>query len=158
MSWTKREFIIAAFEEIGIGSYQYDIQPEMFDLARKRLDVMLSEWNALGIRMGYPVVNSPTSGDLDDNTELPDMANNAVILNLALNIAGVFGKSVPQMLFQRAQTAFNTLMTKNVDVPEMQYARTVPAGQGNKLRRTYSPFLLPPEDKLSDTDGDINLN
>lgn len=157
MSWTKRDFIVAAFEEIGIASYQFDLQPEMLDVGRRRLDAMLAEWNAKGIRLGYPVASSPRSGSIDDDTNVPDMANSAIYKNLALQIAPVFGKQVSPDLKIAAYDGYNSLITKNVEVPQMQLARTVPAGQGNKLRRTYSPFLLPPDDKLTDTDGNIDL-
>ena len=158
MSWTKRDFIIAAFEEIGIASYQFDLQPEMLDLAKKRLDAMLAEWNAKGVRLGYPVSSSPSNGNLDDDTSVPDMANSAIYQNLALRIAPVFGKPVSADLKTSAFNGYNALITKNVEVPQMQFNRSVPAGQGNKLRRTYSPFLLPPDDNVTDTDGSIDFN
>ena len=158
MSWTKRDFVIAAFEEIGIASYQFDLQPEMLDLAKKRLDTLMAEWNAKGIRLGYPVASSPSSGSIDDDTGVPDMANSAIYQNLALRIAPVFGKQVSADLKASAFSGYNALVTKNVEVPQMQLSRTVPAGQGNKLRRTYSPFLLPPDDKVTDTDGNIDFN
>lgn len=157
MSWTKREFIVAAFEEIGIASYQFDLQPEMLDIARRRLDALMAEWNAKGIRFPYPVVNSAESGSLDDSTNIPDMGISAVIFNLALRIAPAFGKQVSQDLKTAAYQGFVNMISKNVEVPQMQLARTIPAGQGNKLRRTYSPFLLPPDDNLRDTDGSIDL-
>lgn len=158
MSWSKREFIVAAFEEIGIASYQFDLQPEMLDLARRRLDAMMAEWNAKGIRLSYPVANTAHSGSLDDDTNVPDMAISAIISNLALRIAPAFGKQASQDLKVAAYNGFTSMISKNVEVPEMQLARTIPAGQGNKLRRTYSPFLLPIDNRLNDTDGFIDLN
>ena len=55
MSWTKRQFINAALEEIGLASYVFDIQPEELESALRRLDAMMADWNAKGIRIGYPL-------------------------------------------------------------------------------------------------------
>lgn len=158
MSWTKREFIVAAFEDIGISSYQFDLQPEMLDIARRRLDAMMEEWNANGIRLSYPTASTSQSGSLDDDTNVPDMANSAIISNLALRIAPAFGKQISIDIKISAFKSYTAMLAKNVKVPEVQLARTIPAGQGNKLRRTYSPFLLPPENRVDDTDGPINLS
>jgi hypothetical protein len=54
MGYTKRQFISAAFEEIGLASYVFDLQPEQLQSALRRLDAMMADWNAKGIRLGYP--------------------------------------------------------------------------------------------------------
>lgn len=55
MGWTKRQFVTQAFEEIGLASYVFDLTPEQLDSALRRLDTMIASWNALGIRLGYPL-------------------------------------------------------------------------------------------------------
>ena len=40
MSWTKQDYVLSAFDEIGIASYQFDIQPEMLDVGRRKLETM----------------------------------------------------------------------------------------------------------------------
>jgi hypothetical protein len=52
MSYSKRQFVEAAFEEIGLASYVFDLQPEQIDSACRRLDTMMAQWNAVGIRLG----------------------------------------------------------------------------------------------------------
>ena len=158
MSWTKRQFIMTAFEEIGISAYNFDLMPEMMEMASKRLDAMMAAWNAKGIRLAYSIPTSPGGDNLETDTGIPDSANEAVYLNLAIKLAPAFGKQISPDLKQAAFSAYNIMLAKNMDIPERQGNTTVPAGAGNKWRRFYSPYLIRPEDVPSDTDGDINFN
>ena len=60
MGYKKRQFISAAFEEIGLASYVFDLQPEQLQSALRRLDAMMADWNAKGIRLGYPAPRTAT--------------------------------------------------------------------------------------------------
>lgn len=51
MSWTKRQFMTAAFEEIGLAAYVYDLTPEQMQSAVKRMDAMIAGWNSNGVRI-----------------------------------------------------------------------------------------------------------
>jgi hypothetical protein len=82
MSYKKRQFISAAFEEIGLASYVFDLQPEQLQSALRRLDAMMADWNAKGIRLGYPLPSSPQDSDLDEDTLVPDSAYEAIICSL----------------------------------------------------------------------------
>ena len=157
MSWTKQDYVLSAFDETGIGSYQFDIQPEMLDVGRRKLETMLSQWSGIGIRIGGSDASSPQAGNLDDVVGAPDYAHNAIILNLGIALSSVFGKQLSPQYMKRAKEAYDAMLVKNITVPEMQLANTIPAGQGNKLRRTYSPYLPRQEDSISDKDGQIQL-
>lgn len=158
MSWTKRQIVEAAFEEIGIGGYNFDIQPEMFEIGLKRLDALMATWNAKGIRLGYPIQSTPDFADLDEDSMIPDSANEAAFLNLTLRICPVFGKQISPELKQSAFIAYQAMLTKSMIMPQRQINQSVPAGQGNKWRRFYSPYLTKPEDAVSDNDGVITYN
>ena len=41
MGYSKRQFVAAAFEEIGLASYAFDLQPQQFESALRRLDAMM---------------------------------------------------------------------------------------------------------------------
>ena len=43
MGYTKRQFILAAFEEIGLAAYTFDLQPDQLESARRRLDAMIAD-------------------------------------------------------------------------------------------------------------------
>ena len=105
MGWTKRQFIDAAFAEIGLSVYTFDMQPEQYQAALVRLDTMLAEWNARGIRIGYPLPVSPQQSDLDEQTGVPDMANEAILTNLAVRIAAGYGKQLMPQTLTTARTA-----------------------------------------------------
>lgn len=159
MSWTKRQFVAQAFEEIGYASYAYDLEPEQLESAMRRLDAMMATWNGRGIRLGYPLPSSPELADLDQETEVPDAANEAIYTNLAVRLAPGIGKQAPMDLKATARAAYNQLLSRVTKPQEMQFPGTMPAGAGNKRYRDDRPFLNRPEDPLlAGDDGPIEFN
>lgn len=147
MSWTKRQFVEQAFEEIGYASYAYDLEPEQLQAAMRRLDSMMATWNGRGIYLGYSLPSDPSTGDLDDDSGVPDLANEAVYLNLALRIAPIVGKQVPMETKASAKSAYGEMLIHMVKPNEMQLPTTMPAGAGNKPWRDQdNPFLRPSDD------------
>ena len=55
MGYTKRQFVEAAHDELGLSSYVFDMPTEQLQKTMRRLDAMMAEWNAKGIRLGYPM-------------------------------------------------------------------------------------------------------
>lgn len=148
MSWTKRQFVEQAFEEIGYAAYVFDLQPEQMQSALWRLDSMMAAWNAKGIRIGYPLPSSPEDSDIGQETSVPDAANEAVYLNLALRIAGMVGKVVSQETKMAAKMAYDTLLARAAMPREQQFSASLPLGAGNKTWRTDRPFVGEPIDPL----------
>jgi len=137
MGWTKRQFVQRAFEEIGLAQYVFDLLPEQLQSAIYRLDAMCESWNGLGIRLGYPIPSSPQYSDLDEQTNVPDCANEAIYTNLAIKIAPMFGKQLPPTSMINAKQAYSAMLTKLANTPQMSLG-TMPAGAGQK--RVYYPF------------------
>jgi hypothetical protein len=160
MGYSKRQFVAAAFEEIGLASYAFDLQPQQFESALRRLDAMMASWNALGIRLGYPLPSSPQFSDLDAESEVPDSANEAIITNLAIKLAPGYGKQVMPDTKATAKETYNTLLSRAAVPMEQQLPSTMPSGAGNKPWRVYDdPFLRPPVDPvLAGQDGPIQFN
>ena len=160
MGYSKRQFVAAAFEEIGLASYAFDLQPQQFESALRRLDAMMASWNALGIRLGYPLPSSPQFSDLDAQSEVPDSANEAIITNLAIKLAPGYGKQVMPETKATAKETYNTLLSRAAVPMEQQLPSTMPSGAGNKPWRVYDdPFLRPPVDPvLAGQDGPIEFN
>jgi hypothetical protein len=160
MGYSKRQFVAAAFEEIGLASYAFDLQPQQFESALRRLDAMMASWNALGIRLGYPLPSSPQFSDLDAQSEVPDSANEAIITNLAIKLAPGYGKQVMPETKSTAKDTYNTLLSRAAVPMEQQLPSTMPSGAGNKPWRVYDdPFLRPPVDPvLAGQDGPIQFN
>lgn len=160
MGYSKRQFVTAAFEEIGLASYVFDLQPEQLQSALNRLDAMMADWNGKGIRLGYPLPGSPQYSDLDEPSEVPDSANEAIFTNLAIKLAPSYGKSVMPETKVTAKESYNTLLMRATTPLEMQLPGTMPAGAGNKPWRNYdNPFLQRPVDPvLAGQDGPIEFN
>lgn len=156
MGYTKRQFVTAAFEEIGLADYVFDLQPEQLNSALNRLDAMMAEWNAAGIRLGYSMPSSPQDSDLDEPTFAPDSAWEAIITNLAIRLAPGFGKTVSPDTKVTAKTAYNVLLQRAAYPLEKQLPVTMPIGQGNKPWRWDDPYMPFPADPVdAGPDGPI---
>jgi len=160
MSYTKRQFVTAAFEEIGLASYSFDLTDDELTSACKRLDAMMADWNARGIRISYPIPSTPETTNLDEETNVPDVANEAIILNLAVRIAPGYGKQVMPDTKQVARQSYMTLLgwDQSNNMLEKQLPSTTPAGAGNKPWRYDDPFLRPPSDPITTgSDGVLDI-
>lgn len=160
MGYSKRQFVNAAFEEIGLASYVFDLHPEQLQSALRRLDAMMADWNGKGIRLGYPIPGSPQYSDLDEPSEVPDSANEAIITNLAIRIAPGYGKVVMPETKAVAKDSYNTLLQRATAPYPQQFPSTMPAGAGNKPWRVYdNPFIRPPVDPVdAGPDGPLQFN
>lgn len=160
MSWSKRQYILQAFRKAGLAAYVFDLTPDQLQSALVDLDSMMATWNAKGIRIGYPLPSSQASSDLDDETNVPDSANEAIYTNLSLKIAPDFGKVVMPEVKMAAKMAYDNLLSLANFPMEMQLPGTMPAGAGNKpWRNTDDPFLNTPVDPLlAGEDSAINFD
>ena len=160
MSYSKRQFVEAAFAEIGMAGYVFDLQPQDLEQALRRLDAMMAEWNAKGIRLGYPLPSSPQFSDINAESEVPDSANEAIITNLGMRLAAGYGKAVMPQTMMVAKQAYNTLLARATFPVQQQLPGTMPAGAGTKPWRVYdNPFIRPPVDPLQvGPDGVLELN
>lgn len=160
MSYTKRQFVLAAFEEIGLAAYTFDLQPDQLESARRRLDAMIADWNGKGIRIGYPIPSSPQDGSIDEETFVPDSAYEAIICNLGVRLAPSYGKQVMPETKATAKQGYDTLLQRATFPLEQQMPATMPAGAGNKPWRVYdNPFLRPPVNPVQvGPDGPLELN
>lgn len=140
VSWTKRQFVTTAFSEIGLAEYNFDLQPEQLESGLRKLDAMMAQWQANGIKLGYAV---SVDLDLDEDSRVSDFANEAIYLNLALRLAGEFGKAVSMELKQNAKDAKDALLRSLVIVPKMRLPTNLPSGAGLKY---YGNFIYPTKD------------
>ena len=160
MGYTKQQFISAAFEEIGLASYVFDLQPEQLESALRRLDAMMADWNAKGIRLGYPLPSSPQDSTLSEETLVPDSAYEAIICSLAIRLAPSFGKTVMVETKTTAKQGYDILLQRATFPLEKQLPATTPAGAGNKPWRVYdNPYVRPPYFPVTaGPDGPIEYN
>jgi hypothetical protein len=157
MGWTKRQFVVQAFDEIGLASYVFDLTAEQLQTALRRLDAMMATWNAVGIRLAYPLPAYPQDGDLDEQTGVPDRANEAIYTNLAIKLAPSYGKQVSPDTKTAAKAAYNHLLSVAAMPDEVQMPSTLPRGAGQKPWRDADPFFPEPQNKIA-VGGDGNLD
>lgn len=157
MSWTKREVVTNAFEEIGLASYVFDLQPEQLQAGLRRLDNMMATWNSRGLRLGYPLPDSPGGSDLDEETNVTDEAIEAMVGNLAIRLAPLFGKTVSPDTKAAARSAYVALLNRRTNTLEKAIdVDAVPAGQGTKYWRQYGdPFLIPEDRGITAGPDDV---
>ena len=159
MSWTKRELIVQAFENIGLAGYVFDLTAAQYLSASRQLNAMMAMWNARGIRVGFALPGLADGGDLDDDSGVVDAAYLAIVLNLGLMLGTAFGKTPPMELRTAAKQAYDALLSWAISAPpEMQMPSYVPAGAGNRGCFGDSVFLDDPVDNiLTGDDGELEL-
>lgn len=155
--WTKRQLIHQAYEEIGLASYVFDLQPEQEMSALRRLDAMMAEWDSIGVRLGYPVASEANGSDLDQSSGIPTWANSAVVNNLAMGLAGSVGKQPSVQLAKMAQSGYLALLSRS-SVPRERRSDRMLAGAGNKSVWNQNFINTPDDDPLrSSGDGTLEL-
>lgn len=136
MSWTKRQLIQQAFDEIGLAPYVFDLSADQYQSTLRRLDSMISGWESKGIRLGYPLPSNPQDSDLDTQTNVPDKTVDAIFLNLAVRIAPSYGKVVSQETKANAREAYDCLLIDYAKPIEMRLPAGYPVGAG------YKPYVI----------------
>jgi hypothetical protein len=154
MAWSKRDIIQQALTEIGLADYAFDLEPAQWQSALRRLDAMIAQWENKGIRLAWPLPVSFANSSIDDDSNAPDTALEALYLNLAVRLAPQYGKTPSPDTKSLASTAYKTLLGQSAQPVPMQIDNmAVPAGAGYKYWRGYtSPFLDPPQKRLAEGD------
>ena len=124
MAWTKRQFIEQAFDEIGLGAYVFDLDPQQIESALRRLDSMMGTWMDKGIQIGYPLPSEQKDSDPDELTSVPSPCNEAIYLNLAIRIAPGFGKTLMPETKASAKNAYDGLLARAAFPREQQLPST----------------------------------
>lgn len=159
MGYSKRQYVTAAFEELGLASYVFDLSPEQLEGALRRLDAMMAQWNGQGIRLAYPLPGSPENSDIDAESTVPDSANEAIITGLAVRLAPSIGKAASPETKAIAKLAFDVLASRACQPIEMRLPASMPSGSGTKPWRRDQPFLYPQSvDIESGGDGYIEFS
>ena len=154
MSWTKRQFIVQAFDEVGLSSYVPNLTPSQYQSALRKLDTLMAYWETKAIEFGYPFTDDPEDSDLDTETNAPRMANQAIYENLALVIAPPFGKTLSIDTKSAAKSSLESLMGLYNKPISKQPPTTLPKGQGYKYWRwSRDPFM----DEQEETESGIEI-
>lgn len=151
MSYTKGAYVTAALNELGIADYEFDITPEELSSGVRRLDAMMAHWSDMNLKLSY---NS--GGGPEDDSGVPSVADEAVIMNLAIRLAPSYGKQVAPTVMAMAKAALNTLLSFSAKPREQQF-QVMPRGAGYKS--IDNMFTNPPvEEYLKDVDESVDLS
>lgn len=160
--WSKRDLVNMAFNDLALAGYVFDLTPEEMNTAVMTMDSMMALWETQGIRVGYQMASDPGDSDLDQPSGLPDWMNLAVYKNVAIMMAGSFGKAIPPSIAVAAKTAYDWVLGLIAsNPPQMQFKGNLPQGAGWKMTNYMGgPFIIPPPQDLLTTgpDGLLDLN
>lgn len=156
--WTKGDLVGRAFKKIGLGD-DFNVMPEDHQDALMVLDSMMALWSSKDIRLGYAQPADANGSSMDQDSGLPDTAQEAVYLNLVIRLAGEYGKTLDQMIMVTAKQAYDALLARATFPAQQQFPNTLPRGAGNKpWRGGYpSPFMPTPTDALTAEEGGDQL-
>lgn len=139
----KRDLIQTAYEECGQASYEFDLTPEEYAAALRRMNNMLSEWQAAyGIDLGYNFPDNGTDGNAEDESGIPPGAAQVVSGMLALRVAPAIGKTLSAETRAMLSRSWEVLRTSYACTPSMEFGRNTLKGAGH--RRWWSrrnPFF-----------------
>lgn len=154
MGWTKRQFIELAYDEIGLGAENYQLTPSDFENALRRADNMVASWNGRVQRgIGWPLSDNPKDSSVDQETSVPTIYNEAVVLQLAIRIAPAIGRQVMPDTKANASQSFKTMVARLTPPQSRKYPQGLPLGGGNRWRgRIFSPS---PTEESETTDNTL---
>ncbi|KVD81922.1 hypothetical protein WS62_23485 [Burkholderia sp. ABCPW 14] len=145
---TKGDLVEAAYEEIALAGYVFDLSPEERNTALLRLERMAASFDARGIRIGYNLAGK--SASLNDDAGIPDWAEEPFYTNLAKRLAPTLGKQLSMETMRAAAAGYRTLLLGNYEIPQMQMPRHMPIGLGNR-RNTKNQQFFAPVDRVTTT-------
>jgi hypothetical protein len=146
MSYTKRELVNQALEEIGIADYTFDVTPSETESVMRKLDSMIAGWTLKGIMLGYPSSSMANGSELSQDSNIPASAVEAVVTNLAIKIGPTFGKLLSPDTKSTAKAALNSLFACAA-MPHPYQLPSMPKGAGYKSVDNYA-FSAGPVDKV----------
>lgn len=159
MSYSKKQIIIDAFEEIGITDLSFELDAGEMVSALRKLDRMIASWEMDAIYLGYPLAQSPNESDINQNSNVPDYALNAVVLNLACNLAYSKGRELSRDYISKSRDAYKDLISYNKTPPVMNLDSRTPLGQGNReYGNCYNKFVRNNSETINTANTIIDLS
>ncbi|MGL5487881.1 MAG: packaged DNA stabilization gp4 family protein [Shewanella sp.] len=135
---TKGDIVRAALRKAAIASNATltDVEPESMADGLFDLELMMSELDGNGIRVGF-ILAGDNPPQPDDNSGLPDWALAPVIANLCVYVLPDYVRDANPIIASRAAFGMQTLVksTANITTPKYRYPNGWPMGSGNILYR-----------------------
>lgn len=136
---TKRTVCYMVFEEVGLAGYEFDGTPEEYASMLRRLDVQMAEWSTV-YTVPYNAPPQIGTGDLDDESGIPDDAVNYLVLTIAKRFAPLIGKTLSKeslIALKEAQGVFTGRYSLNA---QRVIPYGTPMGAGKKPWGVWWPY------------------
>lgn len=158
MGYTKLDFVKMAFNALNLADYVYSLSADQLNACAVQLDAMMGQLN-IYLRFPYPFASSPSTLDINRDSNIPDWANEAIYTNLAVRLASSYGAVVPIETKTIAKQGWAKIVAQGTNLTPMQYQMSTIAGAGNKpWMYNFSPFLRPPVNLVDgNTDGPVDF-
>lgn len=137
---TKAVLLDMMFEECGRAGYKFDRDAGEDVSALRRLDGLMAEWQARGIRLNYNFPAAFGQGKPTDSAGIPDAALNAVALWGAMRIAPGMGKTLSPETRKAMAEGYSWLAAETATIPDMAFPENTARGMGHKPWSIWRPF------------------
>ncbi len=155
MQITANQAVKAALNELIVAGSDAPIEPDEGQDAVLYMNLMMAEFAADGITLGYTDVNT-----LADTITIPDGALMPMIKNLAVYLAAQFGSQIPPDLAVLARVGKNTMRNLAVKLIPSRFPDTLPIGSGNEHSTYNNDYHFYPDQQaqiLTEQSGPILL-
>lgn len=133
MKATKRYFVEGAYTELAIAGYKFDLDNGELQTALDLVDEMMAMWAGVGIDVtGWLFPAAVGDSSLEDVVNIADTSRAAIRLNLALRLLASKGKTAAPSTVALANQAYDFLILKCNNIPNMRFNSLVPLGTGNR--------------------------
>lgn len=138
----KRDIVDKAFKLLAMSGFELDDSPEDEQDMVQALDDLMAEIQDEHHNFGY-VIPDVTNSYLGDVSGIKRDALSGIAHKLALRICSLFGKTPPILLVNQADDAYNALLTRYQQIPDVKRggdagtpddAISWTFGAGNKIR------------------------
>lgn len=138
----KRDLIQVAFEICGQAGYEFELTPEEYESALRRLNGFMYECQGRGYVTGYNFPNSNSLGSPEEESGLAWEDQEAVAQTLARRMAPSIGKALgpeAKAEYKGTMDAFYGRHTKMVFV---EFGRQTVRGTGNRYWSGQRPYFI----------------
>lgn len=138
----KRDIVDKAFKLLAMSGFELDDSPEDEQDMVQALDDLMAEIQDEHHNFGY-IIPDVTNSYLGDVSGIKRDALSGIAHKLALRICSLFGKTPPILLVSQADDAYNALLTRYQQIPDVKRGGDAGApddaiswtfGAGNKIR------------------------
>ena len=151
---TGTEVIHDALQEILVQSDEQEYQPAEYQAGMRSLNDMVSEWDALGLSLGFTLLTNIT-----DTVTVAAGLIGAVKTNLAVRLAPQFDKQVTPGLMLSAKNGMKAVRRIAMTVAPTSLPSIMPIGSGNEdeYYSTRRFFPAPEAGVLDEGNGNVLL-